>query len=372
MMRKRTSTSSVITIAAIALTIGLGSVARAQQTDTTKKATSTKTAKSSTRIKVKKGETRSAAGEVAPPTRPDTSAAVVVTPTPVVPDTTTKPDTVVTRDTTRVVDTTTVGAPVVDTTSARPKPLPVVSTRFGTFYIGVGGGASIPSGDIYNGYNPGFNISLPMGWDSNRWPLGLRLDVSYDRLMARSTFRNNGQTTALVTTNGGYSTGSTNAPVATYPSGTTGSTTGSTAGTTSGYSGTARIAGTDAALASAMLDAKIRLPLFGSHSSTALYAVGGGGLHYFFDYANSLALTNPAAEQARFAQLHAAVSSATSPTSYSTGGYSAVTRPGANVGAGMQWGVGPANMFIESRYVTVFTKDRPTNYWPVLFGVTWR
>jgi len=372
MMRKRTSTSSVIAIA-VALTIGLSSVARAQQADTTKKATPTKSAKSATRIKIKKGETRSAAGEVAPPTQPDTAAAVVVTPTPVMPDTTTKPDTVVARDTTRVVDTaTTVVAPVIDTATAGPKPLPVRSTRFGTFYIGVGGGASVPSGDIYNGYNPGFNISLPMGWDSNRWPLGLRLDVSYDRLMARSTFRNNGQTTALVTTNGGYNTGSTNAPVGGYPSGTTGSTTGSTAGTTSGYSGTARIAGTDAALASAMLDAKIRLPLFGSRSSTSRYAVGGGGLHYFFNYANSLALTNPAAEQAKFAQLHAAVSSATSPTSYSTGGYSAVTRPGANVGAGMQWGVGPANMFVETRYVTVFTKDRPTNYWPVLFGVTWR
>jgi len=371
MMRERTSTSSVIAITVAALTIGLSSAVRAQQADTTKKATPTKTAKSATRIKVKKGETRSAPGEVALPTRPDTAAAAVVTSTPVAPDTTTHPDTVVTRDTTRAVDTTTVVAPV-DTTTARPKPLPVASTRFGTFYIGVGGGASIPSGDIYNGYNPGFNISLPMGWDSNRWPLGLRLDVSYDRLTARSTFRNNGQTTALVTTNGGYSTGSTNSPVATYPSGTTGSTTGSTTGATSGYSGTARIAGTDAALASAMLDAKIRLPLFGSHSSTALYAVGGGGLHYFFNYANSLALTNPAAEQAKFAQLHAAVSSATSPTSYSTAGYSAVTRLGANAGAGMQWGVGPANMFIEGRYVTVFTKDRPTNYWPVLFGVTWR
>jgi len=367
----------VIATVVAAFTIGLSAGARAQQPDTTKRAISTKTARSTTRIKVKKGETRSAAGDVAPPARVDTAVAPAVTPQPVMPDTTTRTDTTtrsdttMTADTTRVVaDTTTVATPV-DTTTARPR-LPVVSTRLGTFYIGVGGGTSIPSGDIYNGYNPGFNISLPMGWDSNRWPLGLRLDVSYDRLMARSTFRNNGQTTALVNANGGYSTGSTSAPVGTTSSGTTGSTTGSTTGTTSGYSGTARIASTDAALASAMLDAKVRLPLFGSHSSTALYVVGGGGLHYFFNYASSLALTNPAAEQAKFAQLHAAVSSATSASSYSTAGYSAITRLGANAGAGMQWGVGPANLFVEGRYVTVFTKDRPTNYWPVLFGITWR
>jgi hypothetical protein len=368
-MRKRISASSVIATVAAALTIGLSSAARAQQADTTKRTTSTKTAKSATRIKIKKGETRSAGGEVAPPARPDTAVTPVVTPPPVAPDTTTHVDTAMTADTTRAVDTTTRVAPV-DTTT-RPKPLPVVSTRFGTFYIGVGGGTSIPAGDIYNGYNPGFNISLPMGWDSNRWPLGLRFDLSYDRLMARSTFRNNGQTTAVITTNGGYSTGSTSTPTGTTYGGTTGSTTGST-GTSGGYTGTARIANTDAALASAMLDAKLRLPFFGSNSSTALYVVGGGGLHYFFNYASSLALTNPAAERAKFAQLHAAVNSATSSTSYSTGGYSAVTRPGANAGVGMQWGVGPANMFIEGRYVTVLTKDRPTNYWPVLFGITWR
>src|SRR5690242_12584343 len=132
MMRKRTSTSSVIAIAVAALTIGLSSAVRAQQADTTKKATPTKSAKSATRIKIKKGETRSAAGEVAPPTQPDTAAAVVVTPTPVMPDTTTRPDTVAARDTTRVVDTaTTVVAPVIDTATAGPKPLPVRSTRFG-------------------------------------------------------------------------------------------------------------------------------------------------------------------------------------------------------------------------------------------------
>jgi hypothetical protein len=280
-MRKRISTSSVIAVAAAALMIGLNSGARAQQAD----------------------------------------AAMA-------------------GDTARVVDTVTAVAPA-DTMTERPNALPVVNTRFGTFYIGVGGGTSIPSGDIHNGYNPGLSLSLPMGWDSNRWPLGLRLDLSYDRLMARSTFRNNGQTTALVNASGGYS-------------------------------GTARIAGADVALSSAMLDAKARVPLLHSKSATAVYVLGGGGVHYFFNYAKSLALTNPAAEQAKFAQLHAALNSATSGVNYSAGGYSSVTRLGANAGAGVQRGVGKANLFVEGRYVTIFTKDRHTNYWPLLLGAAWR
>lgn len=197
-------------------------------------------------------------------------------------------------------------------------------------------------------------------------PLGLRLDLSYDRLMARPTFRNNGQTTALVTTgNGGYTTGSATTPTAS----------GGTSAGTSGYSGTARIANTDASLASAMLDARLRVPVFGSRSSTFLYGLVGGGVHYFFNYANSLALTNPAAEQAKFAALHTHGNVSTTgynTATYSTSGYSAVTRLGTNVGAGMQWGIGPANLFVEGRYVTVLTKDRPTKYWPILLGITWR
>lgn len=352
--------------------------ARAQQRDTTQRAATPKqkrTATATTRIKVSKNETRSAGGEVAPMVRSDTATAAVptVADTTTRIDTTVKADTMVTADTTRVADTTAIAQPVttpVTTTAAAdtstsPRPR-TINTRFGTLYLGFAGGPSVPAGDIHNGYNPGFNITLPMGWDSYRLPLGLRVDLSYDRLMARSTFRNNGQTTALVTTGtSGYTAGS-----ATTPTAATGGTTA-----TGGYSGTARIANTDASLASAMLDAKLRLPMFGSRSSTYLYALAGGGVHYFFNYANSLALTNPAAERAKFAALHqsntASTPGYTNPT-YSTSGYSAVTRLGTNLGAGMQWGLGPANLFVEGRYVTVLTKDRHTNYWPMLLGVTWK
>lgn len=357
---------------AVAGMLAFSPVARANaQGDTTQRASTAKkkTATATTRIKVSKNEPRSAAGEVAPAVRPDTATAAV----PITPDTTIRTDTSVKPDTARPIDTTTAQPiPMRDTTTvaetaAAPRPR-VMYTRFGKFYLGLAAGASVPSGDIYNGYNPGVGISLPMGWDSYRLPIGLRFDLSYDRFMARSSFRNNGQTTALVTSGtSGYSTGST---TPTTPTTTTGGTTA-----TGGYSGTARIANTDASLASAMLDAKLRLPIFGSRSSTALYALAGGGLHYFFNYAKSLALTNPAAEQAKFAALHAQNNASTagySGATYSTSGYSAVTRFGTNVGAGMQWDVGPANLFLEGRYVTVLTKDRHTNYWPILLGITWK
>jgi hypothetical protein len=353
--------------------------ASAQQRDTTQRAATPKkrTATATTRIKVSKNETRSAGGEVAPMVRPDTATATVptVADTTLQIDTTAKADTMVKADTTRVADTTAIAQPVTTPvttpsadTSASPRPR-TINTRFGRLYLGFAGGPSVPTGDIHNGYDPGFNITLPVGWDSYRLPLGVRFDLSYDRLMARSTFRNNGQTTALVTTGtSGYATGS-----ATTPTAATGATGGTTA--TGGYSGTARIANTDASLASAMLDAKLRLPVFGSHSPTYLYALAGGGVHYFFNYANSLALTNPAAERAKFAALHQSNTASTpgyTNVTYSTSGYSAVTRLGTNLGAGMQWGLGPANLFVEGRYVTVLTKDRHTSYWPMLLGVTWK
>ncbi len=361
-MTIHSSTSTAIAIALV-VSIGGASVAAGQdttrtRTDTTvsKRTTRPRHAASSTRIPVSKNErVGSAGGEVTPPPKPDTTT---ITPPP---DTTMKVDTttrVTIVDTTARVDTTTrVVTPPETTTVVSAAPPIVMRTRVGVFYVGVAGGASIPTGDIYNGYNPGFNVTVPMGWDSYTMPIGVRFDVAYDRLMARSTFRNNGLTTAAVTTNGGYSVGTTTTPVASSGSGTT----------SGGYNGTARVASSDVQLWSAMLDGKLRLP-FASGSRASLYAVGGGGVHYFTNYANSLALTNPAAEQA----LRASNTSTTGAYSSSSSGYSAVTRFGLNGGAGLQWGVGNSNLFVEGRYVTVLTKDRHTDYWPVVLGITIR
>jgi hypothetical protein len=103
-------------------------------------------------------------------------------------------------------------------------------------------------------------------------------------------------------------------------------------------------------------DAKLRLP-FGRGLLSGLYAVGGGGVYYFRNYTNTLNVT----------------------TNPGTGGSSGVTNAfnaedktqfGANVGGGIQFGLGNAALFVESRYVRIFTPNRNTDMVPVVAGLT--
>jgi hypothetical protein len=58
----------------------------------------------------------------------------------------------------------------------------------GGFYWGIAAGASIPTGNFTNagvengGYSTGWNITIPVGYDWNYSPLGVRLDVAFDQL----------------------------------------------------------------------------------------------------------------------------------------------------------------------------------------------
>lgn len=207
-----------------------------------------------------------------------------------------------------------------------PAPEPVVTTtttttvtetpaaRFGNgFYVGVGGGANFPQNAEFNQfYEAGPSANLQLGFDPQTSPIGLRLNLGYNRL--------NGQELTNQTIGGIQYTGQ-------YASSN---------------------------LYSAMLDAKLRLPfgrLFGATSG--LYAVGGGGVAYFQDYQ-------------RFQQT----------TGVPVGGATAgtfraedVTRFAANGGVGLDFGIGPASLFAEGRYVRVFTQDRATSYIPVTIGL---
>jgi opacity protein-like surface antigen len=59
-------------------------------------------------------------------------------------------------------------------------------------YIGIAGGLAMPMGDIKNaaantgGYNNGWNVTVPIGWDFNNSPFGIRLDGSFNRLGAKN------------------------------------------------------------------------------------------------------------------------------------------------------------------------------------------
>jgi hypothetical protein len=58
------------------------------------------------------------------------------------------------------------------------------------FYIGVAGGSTMPMGDIKTnaaaGYDMGWNVTVPFGWDFGRIPLGIRFDLAMDNLMAKA------------------------------------------------------------------------------------------------------------------------------------------------------------------------------------------
>ncbi|HEU4564302.1 MAG TPA: outer membrane beta-barrel protein [Gemmatimonadaceae bacterium] len=175
-MQSRLMISGAVGLA-LALTLG-GSTAAAQQTDTSRVRQDTSASRTSTqRIPVRKdmSTTTESTGAIAPR---DTTTAVPQqdTTSMVTQDTTT-----VQRDTTTVV--TTPAPTTTDTTTlATVTEQPVMGPIPGGWYFGVGGGASIPSGDLGDGFDTGWNAGAMLGWRPMNSIWGLRLDGSYSRL----------------------------------------------------------------------------------------------------------------------------------------------------------------------------------------------
>jgi hypothetical protein len=175
------------------------------------------------------------------------------------------------------------------------EPGEVRTGRFGKgFYIGVGGGASVPTGNFDNGFKTGWNITVPIGWQSSESPWGVRIDGSYDRATGRT------------------------------------------------FGGTSL---SDASIWSGTLDLTLLLP-FGN-GGTGLYFMGGGGVHHFA-YGNSFNSSTPV------------------PYTGTTSG--SQTKFGVNGGVGLNFSLGAASMFVESRYISVFTPGKNTNYVPIVLG----
>ena len=364
MRRSLLSSCTIASVVALTFSGAVGAQSTShvtKQPPRTARPPATRQARPATHIPVTKHEV---GGEVELPARGDTAATVAFIPS----DTLTRPVFL-----TQTFDGSAIRKMIDTITMVRvPGRQPYFMTPLGPLYASVAAGASIPSGDIYNGYNPGMNVTMSVGVESMTKPMGLQLDLAYDQIRGRQTFRNNGQTTTTVTTIGGYSTG---APRPLTPAGSSGG--GSTGGSSvggGGYTGTARIAEGGAQLWSAMLDGRLRLPFTSRRTATEFYAVAGGGVHYFRNYSETFAHTNPAAEQAKFPNTaqYDTTGAAYASSPYPSSPYNALTRLGANAGLGMQWMLGGAALFVESRYVTIFTKDRRTSYWPVVLGVTSR
>ena len=106
------------------------------------------------------------------------------------------------------------------------------------FSIGVGGGAVFPMSDLKNAYNTGWNVTVPIAWQSMTWPVGVRLDLSYEKLGAKSFSTVGGGTTQL----------------------------------------------DKPALWNGMLDLTYKVPFGFMPSGSGLYVLGGGGVHRISNY----------------------------------------------------------------------------------------
>jgi len=251
--------------------------------------------------------------------RDTTTMTPAPTPTPA-PDTTTRrdtstmtpaptpaPDTTTTRT-----DTTTVTVPPPAPTTTETTTSPVMQGRFGNgFYVGIDGGGSLPQGYFNDWYKSGWNVGIPFGWQRQGVPLGVRADVNYTRMSGRDFAISN------------FGTGSTSDPQ----------------------------------IWSGQLDLKLNLPLNrGSTWRPALYLLGGGGVHYFKNFSSSFNEANLLGSGTAFQ------------TNLNTS--KSQTKFGLNGGVGLSFGIGQADLFVESRYVSVFTPDNNTNWVPITVGIT--
>ncbi|HEY2065637.1 MAG TPA: hypothetical protein VGG84_06730 [Gemmatimonadaceae bacterium] len=199
------------------------------------------------------------------------------------------------------------------TTTTQPR-MRVRRYRSG-LYMGIGGGAGVPTGGIRDGYNTGYTVAVPIGWQPAESPLGFRVDLGYTHLDARSTFRNTG-------------------------------------GPIGGPTGIGALALEDPQLYSALANLKLRLVHGWLGRSSSIYAVAGGGVTYFRHYNTTFARTNPEFN-----------STTTTTTSES------LTRGALDAGGGVAWGWHAAEVFLESRYVTAFMPNERASYVPIILGV---
>jgi hypothetical protein len=218
------------------------------------------------------------------------------------------------------VDTTTTTTTTTTTVSTGEVPAPTMHMRNG-WYIGVAGAGEIPQNALRDFYKTGWGVEVPIGWDPVNSPLGLRLNLGYARLNAKDN-------------------------ISTVVNGSTLSANLS-----------------DPQIFQAVGDAKLRLP-FGKGLLSGLYAVGGGGVYYFKNYSNTLNLTtNPGTAGG------AGQGNSGGNVTY-TFNAEDKTRFGANIGGGVQFGLGNAALYLESRYVRIFTPNRDSDMVPVALGVT--
>jgi hypothetical protein len=225
--------------------------------------------------------------------------------------------------------------------AATPVPAPVTSppteqnfpqatTRRlpGSFYIVLAAGAASPQADFEDfGYDSGLNISIPIGWHNPASLLGFRLMLNYNQF------------------NGGpFTTGGASPVVLSNP---------------------------DPKVYSAELNLNARFP-FNERKTSSIYLVGGGGLYMFRNFGQTSALGGYLGNDVLDPD--------------DSANESTINKWGVNGGAGLEFGIGTASLFLETRLVNVFAgrDDEPTfdsvfgergtslRWFPLILGFTIR
>ncbi|AHG91927.1 hypothetical protein J421_4390 [Gemmatirosa kalamazoonensis] len=208
------------------------------------------------------------------------------------------------------VDTTTTTTTTTTTVSTGevPAPAPAIRLRNG-WYIGVAGAGEIPKTNFSTFYKSGWGVEVPVGWDSPNGPLGIRANFGYATLKSKSGL-----------------------PVSVA----------------------------EPQIWQAVADAKLRLP-FGHGLLSGLYGVAGGGAYHFRNYGRTPTVSSTTTNGTMY--------TTTFNNLYDTGSSSS-TKLGWNAGGGIQFGIGSAALYAESRYVSVNMNSGHSAYIPVALGLT--
>jgi hypothetical protein len=184
--------------------------------------------------------------------------------------------------------------------------LRIARSRNSGFYMGLAGGSTIPMGELKtranNSYDMAWNVTVPFGWDFGL--IGLRFDLASDNLRANGNFLDGGGNPVL---------------------------------------------GRNVAIYSGSGGLKLNVPLF--RTASRFYLMGGAGAHRITGYATS----QVGRDSAQTIQ-------------------NAKTNVGYYGGAGFNFRFGRSAMFLESRYISIdakapfgFAYDKAT-YVPVILG----
>jgi hypothetical protein len=180
--------------------------------------------------------------------------------------------------------------------------------RFGGngWYVGFGAGASAPTTTFNNlGYSGGYNLNVPIGWHRERSGFGARLDLTYHEFNG-DRFRSS----SVDLTN--------NNPQV--------------------FSGTLNVTGT--------------LP-YEPMENVKLYGLAGAGAYHFRSFGTSSALGGFLGNDL-----------------INGGGETKNNRTkfGMQGGVGIDWTVGTSALYLESRFVSVFTERKETSAYQEVFG----